>query len=328
MRTKSRSTKASATYARKRKAKALDPRVAVSNVAPYGLTFAKGLIVPQEPAAATVRLAFEMRAAGQGCYAIAKALRGAAPPLLRNDGAERAMVWDGNFVSRMFKKRRYVEAGLIEETLFQRAQRNDVTQSGRAPRVHEWPLTGALRCECGVSLMGLSNARRGYFWYACRDTKRVHGALKAHPKAYIEAQWVAFLGMFRTVPAMLDAVQHRGQDDVERLKLLMKQLSSLRSEGTRLASSAKRIWAAFDAGDIPSATLQGRIDSLQAEEAASASSIVEGGRTQRLERAARGSGRIAVRSRIDRGALGRGELRRQEGDGEAGCLRVQWLVDR
>ncbi len=142
--------KAKAEYDRRREARETDPRIAVSNAYPYGLTFKKksgesfARVVPKEPEAAMVRKAFKMRAAGKGCYVIAKALRDVAPPMELRNGQKQRMTWDGDFCSRMFRKHSYVEAGVIDEATFQKAQRNDVKQSGRAPRKYHWPLTGAL----------------------------------------------------------------------------------------------------------------------------------------------------------------------------------------
>ncbi|HKU82056.1 MAG TPA: recombinase family protein [Candidatus Tumulicola sp.] len=266
--------KAKAEYDRRRKARAGDSRIAVSNAYPYGLTFKKkqgesfGRVVPKDPEAAIVRRAFKMRAAGKGCYIIGKALRDIAPPMELRNGQKQKMAWDGDFCSRMFKKHVYVEAGLIDEATFQKAQRNDVKQSGSAPRKYHWPLTGALRCECGTALMGMRAQPHGkeYRWYACRDRKRAHGKLVCHNKADIEAQFLALLRTFGRTPALLEVARNRDEDESERRRLLMARLSTLRTELSRIPKSMERVWEAFDSGNLATETVQRRVDALEAKE--------------------------------------------------------------
>lgn len=195
-----------------------------------GIDDQKGLDGPQEPEVEIVRQVFKLRAEGLGCYVISKQLRSLAPPMQRREGARRKINLNPDYVARMVKKREYVDAGLIDEVTWHSAQVRDKKLKVK-PRRFEWPLTGALKCEC-----------------ACRDRKNVHGGLRAHPKAQIEEQFLALLRRLRTVPSVAALTQNRSADDGERRKLLMKKLTQLRAELAQIPSSIERVWAAFDAG--------------------------------------------------------------------------------
>lgn len=261
--------KANATYNRRRRAKADDPRIAVSNYLPYGLTFQNGYMAVKEPEAGFVRQVFKLRAEGLGCYTIANKLRDKAPPMEMKEGPPRAFRVNSDSIARMLKKQEYVDAGLIDRKIWNKVQKRNDRNTPRKPRKYEWPLTGALKCECGYSLSGMTSQPRQtrYFWYVCRDRQNIHGGLKAFPKDDIEEQFIVFLKTLRKVPSVAALVKGRGAEDTaERRKDIMKQLSALHGELGQIPQQMERVWAAFDKGEIAGQMVQARIESLQARQ--------------------------------------------------------------
>jgi hypothetical protein len=270
--------KANATYRRRRKAKEADPRIAVSNFLPYGLAFDNGYMVPQEPEADFVRQVFRMRADGLGCYTIAKQLRDQAPPMRLKDAPPRDYRVNSDAISRMLKKREYVDAGLIDATTWAAVVKRNDRNTPRKPRKYEWPLTGALKCECGYSLSGMTSKPRQtrYFWYVCRDRLGVHGGLKAFDKADIEEQFTTFLSTLRRVRSVAALVRGRTvEDDGERRKYIMKNLAALHGELGQIPQQIERTWAAFDKGEIAGAMVQARVEQLEARRK-EAQNVVDG----------------------------------------------------
>lgn len=251
-----------------------DPTIAVGNTYPYGLTFERGHIVPLEPAASIVLEAFRLRASGMGCYSISKRLRDQAPPLARKNHPDRPIKFDPDFVARIFPKHVYVDAGLVDEATWQKAQHSD-RRAPAKPRKYDWPLTGALKCECGYALSGMTSKPREkrYFWYVCRDRQNAHGGLKAFDKNDIEAQFIASLKLLRSVPSIAELTHQRPSDDADRRKSLMKQLTQARQELSHIPAIIERVWAAFDAGQLPADMVQARVATLEAKQKETASAV-------------------------------------------------------
>jgi hypothetical protein len=251
--------KAKATYDRRRKARETDPRRAITSKGPYGTRFEEGYLVPQEPEATAIRLMFEMRLQGHGSHVIAKRMAKDAPPLVQKNGLARQCRWQSDLVSKLLKKRAYVEAGIIGEADWLRAQQLRSTKGGRIARKHDWPLVGAVRCECGTSLVGLTNTRNKSFYYACPDRRRVHGKYFCHRREEVEGAFWSVLWALKQDQVFPE----RAKADRDNRKLLVARLSTLRAEIAKIPDSVERIYAAFDEGHLKSSALQDRLDSLE-----------------------------------------------------------------
>jgi hypothetical protein len=250
--------KAKATYDRRRKARESDPRLAIQSKGPYGTRFENGYLVPQEPEADAIRLMFQLRLQGHGSHVIGKKMAEVAPPLVQKNGRVRHCRWQSDLVSKLMKKRAYVEAGIINESDWLRAQGLRSTKGGRRARKYEWPLSGALRCECGTALVGMINKRNQIFYYACSDRYRVHGKYKCHRRENLESAFWSILWMLKQMPVF----PKRSKADRDERKLLVSRLSALRAELARVPASRERIYTAFDEGHIRNEALQARLDSL------------------------------------------------------------------
>jgi hypothetical protein len=251
--------KAKATYERRRKAPETDPRRAITSKGPYGTRYESGYLVPQEPEAAAVRLMFALRLQGFGSHVIGKKMADAAPPLVQKNGLVRKCRWQSDLVSKLLKKRAYVEAGIISESDWLRAQQLRSTKGGRIARKYDWPLVGALRCECGTPLQGMTNTRNKLFYYACPDRRRMHGKYLCHRREQVEGAFWSVLWILKQAPIFPEP----SKSDRDNRKLLVARLSVLRSEIAKIPDSVERIYAAFDEGHIKSSALQDRLDSLE-----------------------------------------------------------------
>jgi hypothetical protein len=181
-----------------------------------------------------------------------------APPLVQKNGRVRECRWNGDLVSRLLKKRAYVEAGIITDAEWLRAQGLRSTKGGRKAKKYAWPLTGALRCECGTPLIGMINKRNQIFYYGCSDRYRVHGKYKCHRREKLEGDFWSILWMLKQTPVF----PKQSKADRDERKLLVTRLSALRAELAKVPASRERIYAAFDEGHIRNDALQGRLDSL------------------------------------------------------------------
>jgi hypothetical protein len=251
--------KANATYDRRRKARETDPRRAITSKGPYGTRFESGYLVPQEPEANAIRLMFALRLQGFGSHVIGKKMAEVAPPLVQKNGAVRHCRWQSDLVSKLLKKRAYVEAGIISESDWLRAQQLRSTKGGRIARKYDWPLVGAVRCECGTPLVGMTNTRSKIFYYACPDRRRVHGKYICHRREQVEGAFWSVLWTLKRAPVFPEA----SRADRDDRKLLVTRLSTLRAEISKIPDSLERIYAAFDQGHVKSSTLQDRLDSLE-----------------------------------------------------------------
>lgn len=262
-----RRDKAKATYVQRRKARETDPRRAITSKGPYGTYFENGYLVPKYPEADAIRLMFDMRLQGHGAHVIGKKLAEIAPPIVQKNGVTRPMRWNSDLVSRNLRKRAYVEAGIITETEYLRAQAMKSKKGGSQPKVHEWPLVGAIKCaECGVGLIGMTNHRSKLFYYTCPDRRQVHGKYLCHRREKVEQQFWSLLWAINKTPIFLD----NGGGEHQERKILLTKLTALRAEIAKVPASREKIFSAFDAGHIKSELLQGRLDALDAKERAAA----------------------------------------------------------
>ena len=270
-----RTDKLMASYARRRQLRATDPTVSVTTRPPYGLLYDNGKLRAKEPEDAAVRRAYELRLQGYGFHRIGQFLANEAPPLSRKNGKSEYQKWNGDRVSRLIRQEMYRDV-LVDAATWHRAQRNKrpLVQSSRR---HEWPLGGgALRCECGTPLTGLTgNTNNGTgakrFYYSCSDRRRAHGTkgkakFVVHRKERIEEQFVALLGRLsasRELTARF-AADSGTTDESERE--LRKRTVQLRTEVGALPGRRERLFAALEAGAMDNADFAQRLTQLKERE--------------------------------------------------------------
>ena len=254
--------KAKATYVQRRKARETDPRRAITSKGPYGTRFEDGYLVPQEPEAEAVRLMFEMRLEGHGSHIIAKKMHDVAPPIVQKNGVTRPLRWDGDLVGKLLKRYSYVDAQIVSENNWHRAQAMRQRPGGSRPLVHDWPLSGALRCSCGTPLRGMTNMRNQLFYYGCSDRYRKHGKFVLHRREKMEEQFWSLIWLLNKAPIFPEP---RADENKSR-KLMLSKLSLLRAEAGKIAVRRQKVWDAFDAGDLRQDSLQARIDALDEAE--------------------------------------------------------------
>ena len=153
-----RRDKLNAYYDRKRAAHAIDPTIAIANKLPYGLALKDGHFVPQAPEDAAVRLAYELKIQGYGNHRIGKRLAQVAPPMILRNGKEQPQSWTSDRVARLINKECY--RGIIVVTPRRGCAPSETYREvSRPTRILEYPLGGALRCECGYALAGFGKRK-------------------------------------------------------------------------------------------------------------------------------------------------------------------------
>ena len=265
--------KAKATYTQRRKARETDPRRAVTSKGPYGTRFEGGYLVAQEPEADAIRMMFAMRLEGFGSHVIAKKMHDVAPPIVQKNGVTRPLRWDSDLVGKLLKRYSYVDAQVVSESDWHRAQAMRQRPGGSRPLVHDWPLSGALKCSCGTPLRGMTNTRNQLFYYGCPDRYRKHGKFVLHRREKMEEQFWSLIWLLNKAPIFPEP----REDAAQSRKLLLSKLSLLRAETGKVAARRQKVWDAFEAGHLRQDSLQGRIDALDAAEieAAREASLLE-----------------------------------------------------
>ena len=237
-----RRDKARATYARRK----ADGHV-LSNKRPYGIRLENGQDVPQEPQAATVRLAFELSANGYGLIAIGNKLRAIAAPKIYANGRIHVTEWTADRVQKMLTNRAYCNT-VVGEVIWHRVQK---LRDGR-PKTYDhaknpWPLSGALRCECGRNLIGSLRGSPGARVYRC-SAASVHGKTLTYSAARLEQQFVELLQSLATSRSLLrqyvkasdSEAQFKLEEAVEKRREIQAILKDVADEGARVWQLNKR----------------------------------------------------------------------------------------
>ena len=265
--------KAKAMFKRRRERAQREPNVAIGSRRPYGLQVVSGIYIAKPPELDAMKLAYEMRLEGYGFLAIAKRLREVAAPMERRDGKLMPFKWDPSTVSQMIRRESY-KGTIVDEATWERAQRNMRDTFARTEGVtHEWPLTGALRCECGVPLMGLYSGGKRRTYYVCRDRDRVHGKYRCHRVTRVEQQFVALLDRLVASPELVGVIVDRG-GVAEEQRGLATRVADLRREAADVTARRERVWEAFESGSLRRDTVQQRLDDLTARETEARAAIV------------------------------------------------------
>ncbi len=268
-----RRDKLHATYARRREANKSDPTIALSNRPPYGLQFVNGRYAEQLPEAQTVRQIYELKLQGYGVQLIAKRIAPSAPPMVLKDGRSIPQVWTADRVRKIIVKTTY-RGTLVDESTWQRAQRH-LREISRASRRFEYPLGGALRCECGYALIGHAGASRGQGrWrnYHCMHFENHGGHSLSHAIAKIDAQFIELLKRLSADDTLLERYVATQAEGPSR-KSLISKLNARKRDLAGIESRRRKIFEAFESDSISTQDLQWRLADLHDAELALTSSI-------------------------------------------------------
>jgi hypothetical protein len=259
-----RRDKALAIYDRKRR----DGKV-VGNRAPYGLRIINGEYATDKDAAIAVRQAFSMRAKGTGYHSIAKRMNEVAPPQAFRNGSQRMVRWTQNRVLRLLTNEAYRISRLVDEITWKRA-RAQTTFGVRdhLKRKHPWPLSGALQCQCGRTLIGHSTSHGARVRYMkCTATWAHQGRYILHPAGGLEADFEKLLVSLRATPSLIQKHALGAQLANARNR------RSLESERARLLAAIAAVekkraltWGLFESGKVREADVQPRLDSLRSDQ--------------------------------------------------------------
>jgi hypothetical protein len=194
-----------ALYQRRREARKNDPSIAISSKAAYGLRYDNGHLLPQEPEAGAVRLAYELKSQGYGCHVIGKRLTVVAPPKVLRNGDVQPQKWTADRVRRLIISDSY-KGTIVDDDLWYRAQPR-VREINRPTVRREYALAGALRCECGTALVGTKGTGKKsstFLYYRCSNYLAHGGHMKHYRSDLLEEQFVAILERLCADDALLD----------------------------------------------------------------------------------------------------------------------------
>ncbi len=256
-----RSSKVRAKYDERRKTGA----PAISNKRPYGLRVVAGgqlEVIPEE--AQIVRQIFEMRIAGLGGTVIGNAVRPIAPPRFRKDGKpwKKRARFEVFTITRILRNRKY-SGTIVDEVTWQRAQirPEHTNRHWNMTPVHEWPLTGAIRCFCNGPMSGNTSGsgpgvRR---YYRCSRGYTHRGAPYASRRANeLEAEFLAVLRLLEDDPGAV----HRASTQLS-VELIERALRTAKAELGEVSLQRGQAFSLNAAGHLRDEDLQERLDSLK-----------------------------------------------------------------
>jgi|HubBroStandDraft_5_1064220.scaffolds.fasta_scaffold03141_4 hypothetical protein len=173
---------------------------------------------------------FELRAKRVGPAEIARCITTefGLPP--RRNGNYSAKRWHADTITKMITARVYVQAGVVSQELFAKANTRLDRRGGPRTKVHFYPLSGSLRCPCGSRIHGARGGTKEYdftLYYVCANRNKAHEPNPYHPAEDLEAQFAAFLHTFAKTPALRALVANRNGDDTQRRAELQATLDAL-----------------------------------------------------------------------------------------------------
>jgi DNA invertase Pin-like site-specific DNA recombinase len=253
---------------------------------PYGVILQDGIPVPDEPRAAVVRQAFEMRAQGAGYERIAHALGPTAPPKLQADGSTRKMGWHRTFVRTMLCRQTY-KGVVVDADLFDRVQlvkNSDFKERG--VQKFPWPLSGVVKCTCGYAITGTASggncqrckggARKHNHqrirYYLCNNPI-AHPGKRPHVRAdRVEAQFVALL---KRLVASPDTVRDYRRQASANLPTLQENAKGLERDLAAIDARRRSAWDLQADGVISKDELAQRLAELRAEHDAASARLAQ-----------------------------------------------------
>ena len=117
-----------------------------------GVILVDGKAVPYKPEAQIVRQIFTLAEQRWGYTRLARWARENAPPKRTNDGADKTYSWNASTIKSILVSKTLRNL-VVSEDQWQRtkaARQSDFR--ARAPKRWDWPLQGAVRCTCGITL--------------------------------------------------------------------------------------------------------------------------------------------------------------------------------
>jgi hypothetical protein len=222
----------------------------------------EGHLIEKPLEAAAVRLAYELRIQGYGYHRIAKRLLSAAAPMAMKNGDLRPQKWCSNRVHRLIIKETY-RGTIVDDETWLRAQH--LPGEIRRPTMrYEYALGGAMRCECGVVLLGCKGTGKKsstFRYYQCPNYQ-VHGKMKHHRSNLLEEQFIALLARLSADDSLLRRYVAMKETTSEE-DIAGAQLTAARGEHARLEERRRAVFGAFEDGTLKRDDLQWRLDDLR-----------------------------------------------------------------
>jgi DNA invertase Pin-like site-specific DNA recombinase len=260
-----RAVKARGVYKRKR-----DQGAVIGNRRPYGLKLKDGKDVKDGKRGDAVREAFKLRAAGYGYFRIAKRLAAIAPPAINKRGTQRVIQWNTSRMALLLGNRAYIGV-LVDEATFAKAQRvgkllSTAERDGDVRRRWPWPLSGVIRCYCGLAMTGICSGREPYRirYYGCRSHQNHSGKIRLVRADELEKEFVAMLGQLRASPQLVKRYRQQAASPVSS-GLLERSERDLKSKSAEVERKRDKIFDLYLAGDVRREDVQGKLDALGAE---------------------------------------------------------------
>lgn len=253
-----RRDKARAVYARRRAG-----GVVVSNKRPYGLRVENGHDVADEPRAEAVRLAFELSANGFGLAAIGRRLRATAAERTWVNGHVSRAEWENTRVARLLANRLY-RGIVVAPEIWDRVQL--LRGSGTTSRVrgkHPWPLSGALSCECGRTLIGSIVGSPPRRVYRC-NAKLTHGRHITHGAKLLESRFAEVLSQLVGSPDLLKQYASQSPSVMSAVELAKRE-AALNERSAVATTERDRAWKLNAGGLIGDRELSRRLRELDGE---------------------------------------------------------------
>ncbi len=268
-----RRDKLHATYRKRREGHKSDPTIALSNRPPYGLQFVGGRYAEHPPESDTVRQIYDLKLQGYGGHLIAKRIGATAPPMILKDGRAVPQVWTADRVRKILIKSTY-RGTLVDESTWLRAQQH-LREMRCKSRRFDYPLGGALHCECGYVLIGHAGAARGNGrWrnYHCMHIEKHDGHSRSHPIAKIDAQFIELLRRLSADDQLLERYILTQTHGPSRKSLLAK-IGARKHELDAVEGRRRKIFEAFESDALSKEDLQWRLADLRDAEVNLASLI-------------------------------------------------------
>lgn len=260
-----RRDKARSVYERKRAAGAV-----IGNRRPYGLRLKNGKDVRDGKRADAILKAFKLRAAGYGYFRIGKELGSFAPPAVNKKGEEKTLQWGMSRVAMLLNNRAYI-GPIVNEALFLKAQRAGkllaaAERDRDKRRKWEWPLSGSLRCYCGMTMTGQCTGQGGSRtrYYACRSHQNhEEGKIRLVRADDLESAFVKLLKDLKASPDLLRRYRKRAASPLSP-KALEQSMRTLRAEIAKADKDRDKVFDLYLAGNVRREDVQGKIDTLTA----------------------------------------------------------------
>jgi len=251
----------------------------IGSLPPYGTRLDEaGEPIAVEPQASVVRRAFELRAQGLGYRTIARNLHADSPPKVLRDGTERSLTWHQSSIRYWINCRTYIGI-VVDEELWKRA--NSVSLGfgfkSKENTVYPWPLSGAIRCECGKKLTGNPSKsnfrdRHGkkksttycYRYYLCPNPLAHGGKALRWRAEKLEAQIPSILTRIKRNPT---ADKKFGQRRDKKRVEIERRLNAAEKRTATIGSQRSHAWDQAAKGGISDENLRHRLEALdQAED--------------------------------------------------------------